>query len=497
VLVLSLRNYLRAMSEERGKSDLFCFGFRSDNTKAFYISETNTHKMLTKIAIENFKSIGRRIEIELKPLTIFVGPNASGKSSILEALPLLVQSIGESRYDYRGERYPYLVSYPSFEDIAHKRNSENKMSIEIHVKLGESERKILSELGKEINKRDLGVLIDEEITSAGYRYSGCKLMNRWDFAEQEIFCNEKKIIGIKKEYHIKKTSARIRDIFTFPPILKDAVPGDASLILEPNAFAQRERTNIVESAKPLNDFASTVVDIIVSRLKPEPNKSKVYLLSALRGKIDYEVKTDRFYEWVGKNGENLISVLAQVSTPKWERKREKIRKWALEFGIKDPWGGWSGSNKASGEYIDSELNIPLNLAFTSYGSSQILIVIAQLFWSEEGDIILIEEPEISIHPKGQAKLPELFADAIKEGKQIIITTHSGYLPLALSRALKRGLKADDIAVYEVTKDKKGTKVERKEINEKGYIKGWIKSFYDVEAKLVKEWAKSTSELSEE
>ena len=42
--------------------------------------------MLTKIAIENFKSIGRRIELELKPLTILVGPNASGKSSILEAL---------------------------------------------------------------------------------------------------------------------------------------------------------------------------------------------------------------------------------------------------------------------------------------------------------------------------------------------------------------------------------------------------------------------------
>ena len=491
--MLSLRNYLRAMSEERGKSDLFCFGFRSDNTKAFYISETNTHKMLTKIAIENFKSIGRRIEIELKPLTIFVGPNASGKSSILEALPLLVQSIGESRYDYRGEHYPHLVSYPSFEDIVHKRNSEKKMSIEIHVKLEESERKTLSELGKEINKRKLGVSIDEEITSVGYRYSGCKLMNKWYYAEQEIFCNEKKVTGVKVEYtKIDEHGATSRSIFTFPPILKKTTPESPSnYVLHHSAFKQGN--NVVESAKPLNDFASKVVDIIVSRLKPEPNKSKVYLLSALRGKIDYEVKTDRFYEWVGKNGENLISVLAQVSTPKWERKREKIRKWALEFGIKDPWGGWSGSNKASGEYIDSELNIPLNLAFTSYGSSQILTVIAQLFWSEEGDIILIEEPEISIHPKGQAKLPELFADAIKEGKQIIITTHSGYLPLALSRALKRGLKADDIAVYEVTKDKKGTKVERKEINEKGYIKGWIKSFYDVEEGLIKEWSKSIPE----
>lgn len=341
----------------------------------------------------------------------------------------------------------------------------------------------------------MGVSIDEEITSVGYRYSGCKLMNKWDYAEQEIFCNEKKVTGVKVEYtKIDEHGASSRSIFTFPPVLKDAAPGgDVFHILIPNAFTQRERTNIVESAKPLNDFASAVVDIIISRLKPESNKSKVYLLSALRGKIDYEVKTDRFYEWVGKNGENLISVLAQVSTPKWEQKREKIRMWALEFGIKDPWSGWSGSNKASGEYIDSELNIPLNLAFASYGSSQILTVIAQLFWSEEGDIILIEEPEISIHPKGQARLPELFADAIKEGKQIIITTHSGYLPLALSRALKRGLKASDIAVYEISKDEEGTKVEKKEINEKGYIKGWIKSFYHVEEELIKEWSKSIPE----
>lgn len=218
----------------------------------------------------------------------------------------------------------------------------------------------------------------------------------------------------------------------------------------------------------------------------------------MRGKIDYEVKTDRFFEWIGKNGENLISLLAQVSSPKWKQKREKIREWALEFGMKDPWAGWSGSNIASGVYLDQELNIPLNLTLASYGSSQILTVIAQLFWSERGDVILIEEPEISIHPVGQAKLPELFADAIKEGKQIIITTHSGYLPLALNRALKRGLKAGDIAVYEVTKDKEGTKAERKEITEKGYIKGWIKSFYDIEDELIKEWAKSTSKsLSEE
>lgn len=441
--------------------------------------------MLAKIGIENFKSIGRRIELELKPLTILVGPNASGKSSILEALPLLVQSIGQNWYDCGGNNYPNLVSYPTFKDVVYKHNPENLMSIELHVTLEESERKRLLELGKEIDKSDLGVSIDAEITSVGYRYSGFRL-DAWNYAEQEIFCNEKRVIGVKEEYKQGATSR----IFTFPPILKDALPAVQSYyVLVPRAFLPALE---IESAKPLSDFATMVIDTIISRLKPRSDKSKVYLLSALRGKIDYEVKTDEWHKWVGKRGENLISILAQLSTPKWEQKREKIREWALKFGIKDLWGGWSGQNVASSEFIDAELNIPSNLALASYGSSQILTVIVQLFWSEEGDIILIEEPEISIHPEGQAKLPELFADAIKEGKQIIITTHSGYLPLALNRALKRKLKAKDIAVYEVTKDKEGTKVERKEITKKGYISGWIKSFYDVEVELTKEWAKSTS-----
>ena len=45
--------------------------------------------MLKEIEIENFKSIGPKIRIEFKPLTIFVGPNRSGKSSILQAIYLV------------------------------------------------------------------------------------------------------------------------------------------------------------------------------------------------------------------------------------------------------------------------------------------------------------------------------------------------------------------------------------------------------------------------
>jgi AAA15 family ATPase/GTPase len=449
--------------------------------------------MLVKIAIENFKSIGKRIELEVKPLTILIGPNASGKSNILEALSLLVQSIGRSGYDYRGESYPHLISYSKLEDIAYNGSLKNSISIEVHIKPNENEMKILSELAEEINNRNLGFLIDNKITSVGYRYS----YNGESYSgEQEIFCDEKEIIRVITE---KTDSGVFRHVFAFPSILKgERIEDNSTIILQPSVFKLHPSAppTLIDRVKPLNDFAMRVVNMITSKFILR-GKSKVYFISAQRSKIDYEISTEKFYEWVGKRGEHLLPILAQLTSPRYKQKGNKVREWALEFGIKDPWANWSGPNRASGEFIDTELGTPLNLALASYGSSQILVIIAQLFLSEEGDIILIEEPEISIHPEGQAKLPELFADAIKEGKQIIITTHSIFIPLALSRALKEGLKVEDIAVYEVTKDKEGTKVERKEINEQGYIKGWIKSFYKTEENLIMEWAKAISKMEHE
>ena len=46
--------------------------------------------VIKKVVIKNFKCI-KELELELAPLTILVGPNSSGKSSILEALALMAQ----------------------------------------------------------------------------------------------------------------------------------------------------------------------------------------------------------------------------------------------------------------------------------------------------------------------------------------------------------------------------------------------------------------------
>ncbi|MFZ3059867.1 MAG: AAA family ATPase [Candidatus Methanoperedens sp.] len=198
---------------------------------------------------------------------------------------------------------------------------------------------------------------------------------------------------------------------------------------------------------------------------------------------------------VGTYGRYLIPVLSLIySNREYEKIYRKIDKWASVFGLNKFSAGWKGGLALGSDYVDNRLDVVLNLAMASHGSKQILSVITQLFWSDPGSIIMIEEPEISLHPDSQAHLAELFAEAIREDKQIIITTHSEFLPLTLSIPIQKGLlKIDDIAVYHVEKKQKGTIIKRLELTSKGYVKNWIPSFAELEERLLRDWIKTVPE----
>lgn len=52
--------------------------------------------MIRGIGIQNFRSFVDRTFIDIKPITVFVGKNSSGKSSLLRTFPLLRQSVEEN-----------------------------------------------------------------------------------------------------------------------------------------------------------------------------------------------------------------------------------------------------------------------------------------------------------------------------------------------------------------------------------------------------------------
>lgn len=112
---------------------------------------------------------------------------------------------------------------------------------------------------------------------------------------------------------------------------------------------------------------------------------------------------------------------------------------------------------------------------------------------------LIEEPEMSMHPEYQTRLPFLLAHAVNKGQQLIITTQSSYLTLALGRVIqgekleperygvpeerKIKLNREDVAVYQLQRHKDGVKLDLLGFEEDGFLKTGIPSFVDVEKEL--------------
>ena len=78
--------------------------------------------------------------------------------------------------------------------------------------------------------------------------------------------------------------------------------------------------------------------------------------------------------------------------------------------------------------------------------------------------------------------------ANEENKNFILTTHSEHIVSPLLNAVTgKKLKAEDLKIYYLYKDKKETIIEDQVINEKGQITGGLKSFYETELREVKDF----------
>ncbi len=218
---------------------------------------------------------------------------------------------------------------------------------------------------------------------------------------------------------------------------------------------------------------------------------KVFPITATRGVVDNKMHPTEA-AWVGADGGNILDVLERLGHAQHKAKRDKVQKWSSRFGMSDVAASLSGRVELEGSYTDEGLGSTPNLYLASSGSRQVLPVIVQAFWGEEGSVLAIEEPEISLHPRAQIDVLEMFAEAVNEDKQIIATTHSHFMMQAIGYAIhKKWLGADQIAIHHVAKKEgTGTVAEPLALGENGYIEGWIPSFTEVERRLLLEWAET-------
>jgi predicted ATPase len=145
------------------------------------------------------------------------------------------------------------------------------------------------------------------------------------------------------------------------------------------------------------------------------------------------------------------------------------------------------------QYFYGDSN-PYRATNVGFGISYTLPIIVAVLSSSPGTLIIIENPEAHLHPKGQAKMGELLALAASCGIQVVIETHSDHVLNGIRLAVHGGkLNPEDVQLHYFQRiEKQGqafTEVVSPRIDRNGRIDKWPDGFFD-------EWDKSLETLLE-
>ena len=122
-----------------------------------------------------------------------------------------------------------------------------------------------------------------------------------------------------------------------------------------------------------------------------------------------------------------------------------------------------------------------NIVSEGFGTNSLIMLLLQLTSAEKDATVMIEEPEIHLHPKAQAELAEVLVEvALEEDKQVIMTTHSEHITGRLLTLVAEGkLTPDDVAIYAFEKDEHGVCTAKDlRVNSDGTIEGGINDFFE-------------------
>jgi len=121
----------------------------------------------------------------------------------------------------------------------------------------------------------------------------------------------------------------------------------------------------------------------------------------------------------------------------------------------------------------------INLCAMGCGISQIVPIIIQSLLLRQHGCLLVEQPEIHLHPKAQADLEDFFISGALKDRQFIVETHSEHLILRIRRRIAEGkIPPSRVKIYIVSKHNGKTRFKPLELNENGGFSEWPDDFFD-------------------
>lgn len=413
--------------------------------------------MIKKFGCKNIKAIREFSEIEIRPITIVMGENSSGKSSLLQALSLL--SVNKMfGNDIRTIKYSNPFS--NFDTVDTFKNKDENVELSFEIE---------DEKDKEVHQIKLFYIDDKESNEHGI-LNKIEIKNNKLYTILELTKEENYSINLEDVYFdsLKQLDKEI-EIFTNLKII-------SKIKIHENYVSVNEK---LDSANLLLKPMFNAIDILMTNLT---SIRHVGMLKDVSASYDYP------NDYIGYFGEKYKSVAKNLSTKKYIN---DSLKHIFEYEVKK-------IDKDTGDFYISDNEIKKSLKLNMFGSSvsSTIPILTQYAKNREPDIkdkyrlTIIEEPEINEHPLSQAKFIEaLFPKTRPKNHYNIIETHSDHIVNKLRFLVsQKVIKSTDIVIYYKHK-KSSEKIDKNrfykiEIDKCGQFKspefgkGFPKGFFD-------------------
>jgi predicted ATPase len=108
-----------------------------------------------------------------------------------------------------------------------------------------------------------------------------------------------------------------------------------------------------------------------------------------------------------------------------------------------------------------------------------LPVLVQVFYAPSGSQVILEQPEIHLHPAAQAELADVLIAALRDNNiQLIVETHSEHLLRRLQRRIaEEAVSNEEIALYSVDTEGGVSEIYELDVDPYGNIKNWPRNFF--------------------
>lgn len=414
--------------------------------------------MLTRLRIKNLKCLQDTGDLDIRPLTFLVGPNSSGKSTLLQMLLMLRQTVDSTDWGNPLTANGGWVEMGAYPEFIYKGEHQRELEVDLEFAGTVS--------GSTIKPKD-DVRPYKLRIHAAFSYD--PKTTQIQLKETEISQDSDCSLRIARDPEGSQYSAS----FSYNEDGKGRKWNWTGM--EPKKFYDLPS---IESLFFVRTSGPVSIEQLISKefgnlfylgpLRDYPKR--IYLASG-------EAPRD-----VGSRGERAADALWLSHRSGAGRIERQVRSWFKRLNVaKDVrLEKVFGDNYFRIVIINPATNTETNIADIGFGASQTLPIIIESFYAPPGSVVLIEQPEIHLHPKAQSALGDLFIEAVTEAdRSLIIETHSEHVLARVRRRIAEGkITKEKVAIYYFQPTEDGTEIQEVTLNEQGQYESFPEGFFE-------------------